>query len=70
VTEVGASNSSATGSGIDDVGFLVPNRQGNVIILELVDPDDPRAVRNKDMILDHYARMINGKGCRNRYPPL
>jgi NAD(P)-dependent dehydrogenase (short-subunit alcohol dehydrogenase family)/predicted SnoaL-like aldol condensation-catalyzing enzyme len=35
----------------------------------LVDPNDARAVRNKDMILDHYARMINGKdaqtGTRN-----
>lgn len=38
-------------------------------MLVLVDPDDSRAVRNKDMILDHYARMINGKdavtGTRN-----
>jgi predicted SnoaL-like aldol condensation-catalyzing enzyme len=38
-------------------------------MLVLVDPNDSRAVRNKDMILDHYARMINGKdaetGTRN-----
>ena len=30
-------------------------------MLVLVNPDDSRAVRNKDMIFDHYARMINGK---------
>ena len=38
-------------------------------MLVLVDPNESRAVRNKDMILDHYARMINGKdaetGTRN-----
>jgi predicted SnoaL-like aldol condensation-catalyzing enzyme len=37
--------------------------------LVLVNPDDTRAVRNKDMILDHYERMINNKdaetGTRN-----
>ena len=41
-------------------------------MLVLVNPDDTRAVRNKDMILDHYARMINGKdaetGTRNFDP--
>src|ERR1700678_656552 len=31
-------------------------------MLILVTPDDSNAVRNRDMILDHYARMINGKG--------
>jgi predicted SnoaL-like aldol condensation-catalyzing enzyme len=30
-------------------------------MLVLVDPNDRRAVRNKDMILDHYDRMINNK---------
>jgi predicted SnoaL-like aldol condensation-catalyzing enzyme len=38
-------------------------------MLVLVNSDDSRAVRNKEMILDHYARMINGKdavtGTRN-----
>jgi predicted SnoaL-like aldol condensation-catalyzing enzyme len=38
-------------------------------MLVLVDPKDSRAVRNKDMILDHYDRMINHKdaetGTRN-----
>jgi predicted SnoaL-like aldol condensation-catalyzing enzyme len=37
--------------------------------LVLVNPDDARAVRNKDMILDHYEQMINNKdadtGTRN-----
>ena len=43
--------------------------QDHPAIHVLVDPNDARAVRNKDMILDHYARMINGKdaqtGTRN-----
>ena len=30
-------------------------------MLILVNPDDSNAVRNKNIILDHYARMINGK---------
>ena len=30
-------------------------------MLVLVNPDDSNGVRNKDTILDHYARMINGK---------
>jgi predicted SnoaL-like aldol condensation-catalyzing enzyme len=30
-------------------------------MLILVNPDDNNAVRNKDTILDHYARMINAK---------
>jgi predicted SnoaL-like aldol condensation-catalyzing enzyme len=38
-------------------------------MIVLVDPNDGRAVRNKDMILDHYDRMINHKdaetGTRN-----
>jgi predicted SnoaL-like aldol condensation-catalyzing enzyme len=61
VAEVEENDSSATASEIDEVSFLVPDKQGTVVILELVDPADSRAVRNKNMILDHYARMINGK---------
>ena len=38
-------------------------------MLVIVDPKDSRAVRNKEMILDHYDRMINQKdaeaGTRN-----
>jgi predicted SnoaL-like aldol condensation-catalyzing enzyme len=41
-------------------------------MIELLDTNDPIAVRNKNMILDHYAVMINGKdserGTRNFHP--
>ena len=41
-------------------------------MIVLVDPKDTRAVRNKDMILDHYDLMINNKkaqeGTRNFQP--
>jgi predicted SnoaL-like aldol condensation-catalyzing enzyme len=41
----------------------------NLPMIVLVDPNDSRAIRNKDMILDHYDRMINHKdaetGTRN-----
>jgi predicted SnoaL-like aldol condensation-catalyzing enzyme len=41
-------------------------------MIELLDTKDPRAVRNKNMILDHYEQMINKKnaehGTRNFHP--
>ena len=41
-------------------------------MIELLDTNDSRAVRNKNMILDHYEQMINKKnaehGTRNFHP--
>ena len=41
-------------------------------MIEILDTKDPRAVRNKNVILDHYNLMINNKkaeeGTRNFHP--